>query len=102
MKRKTKGRGSNRQKTRLGLPDLEHAKAAVLDSLRSPESQRSYRRSIEDFVFGIAPSLDFLSIRLLSLVIGFISKTNSSPPEPSMSDWQRSDDLPTKRRIPDS
>jgi site-specific recombinase XerD len=50
MKRKAKGRRSNRQKTRLGLPDLEHAKAAVLDSLRSPESQRSYRRSIEDFV----------------------------------------------------
>jgi site-specific recombinase XerD len=51
MKRKAKGGRSNRQKTRLGLPDLEHAKAAVLDSLRSPESQRSYRRSIEDFVF---------------------------------------------------
>ncbi len=51
MKRKAKGGRSNRQKSRLGLPDLEHAKAAVLDSLRSPESQRSYRRSIEDFVF---------------------------------------------------
>ena len=51
MKRKAKGGRSNRQKTRLGLPDLEHAKAAVLDSSRSPESQRSYRRSIEDFVF---------------------------------------------------
>jgi site-specific recombinase XerD len=51
MKREAKGRRSNRQKSRLGLPDLEHAKAAVLDSLRSPESQRSYRRSIEDFVF---------------------------------------------------
>ena len=50
MKRKAKGRRSNRQKTRLGLPDLEHAKAAVLDSLRSPESQRSYRHSIDDFV----------------------------------------------------
>jgi hypothetical protein len=92
MKRKAKEGRSNRQKTRLGLPDLEHAKAAVLDSLRSPESQRSYRRSIEDF----------LSIRLLSLAIEFISKINSSHPEPSMSDWQRSDDLPTKLRIPDS
>jgi len=51
MKRKAKGGRSNQQKTRLGIPDLEHAKAAVLDSLRSPESQRSYRRSIEDFVF---------------------------------------------------
>jgi site-specific recombinase XerD len=50
MKRKSKGGKSNRQKAKLGLPDLEHAKAAVLDSLRSPESQRSYRRSIDDFV----------------------------------------------------
>jgi len=50
MKRNTKGANSNRQKAMLGLPDLEHAKAAVLVSLRSPESQRSYRRSIDDFV----------------------------------------------------
>ena len=50
MKRNTKGAKSNRQKAKLGLPDLEHAKAAVLVSLRSPESQRSYRRSIDDFV----------------------------------------------------
>ena len=48
MRRKT--RKSNRQKTKLGLPDLEHVKSAVLVSLRSPESQRSYRRSIDDFV----------------------------------------------------
>jgi len=50
MKRKAKGGKSNRKKTKLGLPDLEYSKAAVLDSLRSPESQRSYRRSIDDFV----------------------------------------------------
>ena len=41
---------SNPRRTKLGLPDLEHAKSAVLVSLRSPESQRSYRRSIDDFV----------------------------------------------------
>ena len=50
MKRNAKGPKSSRQKAKLGLPDLEHAKAAVLVSLRSPESQRSYRRSIDDFV----------------------------------------------------
>jgi hypothetical protein len=50
MKRKAQGGKSNRQKTKLGLPDLEHAKAAVLDSLRSLGSQRSYRGSIDDFV----------------------------------------------------
>src|SRR6476646_623271 len=50
MGRKAKRGKANRAKTRLGLPDLEHAKSAVLISLRSPESQRSYRRSIDDFV----------------------------------------------------
>jgi hypothetical protein len=49
MRRKTR-RKSNRQMAKLGLPDLEHVKSAVLVSLRSPESQRSYRRSIDDFV----------------------------------------------------
>ena len=51
MKSKTRTRRSDRQKTKLGLPDLEHVKSAVLVSLRSPESQRSYRHSIEDFVW---------------------------------------------------
>jgi site-specific recombinase XerD len=50
MRRKTRKRIAHWQKTKLGLPDLEHVKSAVLLSLRSPESQRSYRRSIEDFV----------------------------------------------------
>ena len=50
MRRKAKRHKANRPKTKLGLPDLEHAKSAVLVSLRSPESQRSYRRSIDDFV----------------------------------------------------
>src|SRR5215472_3500703 len=50
MRRKLRTRKPNRQKTKLGLPDLEHVKSAVLVSLRSPESQRRYRRSIDDFV----------------------------------------------------
>src|ERR1700704_4496793 len=50
MRRKIRTRKPNRHKTKLGLPDLEHVKSAALVSLRSPESQRSYRRSIEDFV----------------------------------------------------
>jgi len=32
------------------LPDLDQAKAGVLNSLRSPESQRGYRHSIEEFI----------------------------------------------------
>ena len=50
MRRKSKRARPLRFKTRLGLPDLDQARLAVLVSLRSPESQRSYRRSIDDFV----------------------------------------------------
>src|ERR1700758_3854784 len=39
-----------RTKTRLGLPDLDHSKSAVLDSLRSPESKRGYRHAIDEFI----------------------------------------------------
>ena len=50
-----KTRKQNRKKlreprTRLRLPDLDQAKAAVLLSLRSPESQRGYRHAIDEFV----------------------------------------------------
>ena len=50
-----------RLKTKLGLPDLEHAKVAVIVSLRSFESQRSYRHSIDEFVtwYCSAPRLSF-------------------------------------------
>jgi hypothetical protein len=41
MRRKMRTKKPNRHKTKLGLPDLEHVKSAVLVSLRSPESQRS-------------------------------------------------------------
>jgi hypothetical protein len=49
--RKSNRRKLRRAKVKLGLPDLEQAKTAVLVSLRSPESQRSYRHSIDEFVF---------------------------------------------------
>src|SRR5713101_2684470 len=60
MKRKPKSRPT-RLKTKLGLPDLEHAKVAVIVSLRSLESQRSYRHSIDEFVswYCSAPRLSF-------------------------------------------
>jgi hypothetical protein len=50
VRRKIRTKKPNRHKTKLGLPDLEHVKSAVLVSLRSPESQWSYRHPIEDFV----------------------------------------------------
>lgn len=41
---------TKRPKAKLGLPDLDHSKAAVLDSLRSPESKRGYRHAIDEFI----------------------------------------------------
>ena len=39
-----------RPKSKLGLPDLDHSRSAVLDSLRSPESKRGYGHAIDEFI----------------------------------------------------
>jgi hypothetical protein len=49
--RKSRRRGQHAAKTVLRLPDLEHAKSAVLNSLPSPESRRSYVFAIRNFVY---------------------------------------------------
>src|ERR1700688_5240015 len=41
---------NRRPKRILRLPDLDHSKIAVLNTLRSPESQRAYRFAIDDFI----------------------------------------------------
>lgn len=51
MKKKVaKGRNRRKPKTVLRLPDLEHAKSAVLNSLTSVEAQRGYSHAISEFV----------------------------------------------------
>jgi site-specific recombinase XerD len=45
----SKGKKS-RPKTKLGIPDLEHSKAAVLRSLGSLDSRRGYQHAIDEFV----------------------------------------------------
>jgi hypothetical protein len=40
----------SRPKIKLGIPDLEHSKAAVLRSLGSPDSRRGYQHAIDEFV----------------------------------------------------
>jgi hypothetical protein len=37
-------------KSKLCLPDLDQSKAAVIGSLRSPESQRGYTHAIDEFI----------------------------------------------------
>jgi len=39
-----------RPKTKLALPDLDHSRSAVLNSLRSSESKRGYRHAIDEFI----------------------------------------------------
>src|SRR6202045_3697782 len=51
MKQKPSSRRRrNRTKSILRLPDLEHAKAAVLNSLNSADAKRGYRHAIDEFV----------------------------------------------------
>lgn len=40
---------SKRPKSKLGLPDLDRSKTAILDSLRSPESKRGSRHALDEF-----------------------------------------------------
>ena len=48
--RKPSPRARRTAKAVLRLPDLEYAKSSVLNSLASPESQRSYEFAIRNFV----------------------------------------------------
>ena len=51
MKRKVHSRGKRTTtKSVLRLPDLEHAKASVLNSLANPDARRGYRHAIDEFV----------------------------------------------------
>src|SRR5580704_8848100 len=51
MKRKPHHRAKGKRvRTILRLPDLEHAKTAVLNSLTNFDSQRGYRHAIDEFV----------------------------------------------------
>lgn len=51
MKLKSSSRRKrNSTKSILRLPDLEHARAAVLNSLNSADAKRGYRHAIDEFV----------------------------------------------------
>src|ERR1041385_254604 len=50
MRSRAKNRKIRRPKNRLGLPDLDQSKAAVIGNLQSPESQRGYRHAIDEFI----------------------------------------------------
>ncbi len=67
------GRKKNRPQTKLGIPDLEHSKAAVLRSLASPDSRRGYQHAIDEFV-GTALNHEWHSTKQWFCAIGFTWK----------------------------
>ncbi len=78
-----------RPKTRLGLPDLDHSRSAVLDSLRSRESKRGYRHAIDEFIqwYCSEPRLSFNKI--VVTVSASSLKIATSPQERSTGDLRQ-------------
>jgi site-specific recombinase XerD len=50
MKKKSRSKPKRTTRSVLRLPDLEHARTAVLNSLTSPDAQRGYRHAMDEFV----------------------------------------------------
>lgn len=69
QKRKTKQRST---RTMLRLPDLDHPKSSVLQSLGSAASKRTYAAAMEDFIPGIVQSPDLRLAGLSSSGTGTI------------------------------
>ena len=78
----------------LRLPDLDHAKTAVLNTLGSPDSERSYRFAIDDFI-----AWYLRSTRRSSSATGCNSKLATCRHPRSTFAWPRSVASPTKRLI---
>jgi hypothetical protein len=83
----------------LRLPDLDHAKTAVLNSLGSPDSERSYRFAIDDFIawYCSEPRLAF-NKPLFSVTV-YNSKLATYVPPRSMCASLQSVALHMKRQI---
>src|SRR5918996_676823 len=84
----------------LALPDLEHAKTAVLNSLTSVSGQRTYEHAIREFVawYCSEPRLTFN--RIVVLRIEFISNNADMPRPPSIFGWPQSGGSRTRRLTP--
>src|SRR5712671_5396299 len=72
-------------KSVLRSPDLEHARAAVLNSLNSTDAKRGYRHAIDESLIGIVRNRAWPSTGSWSCVIALILNLVNSPPEPSIS-----------------
>ena len=97
MKQKPSSR-SRRTKSILRLPDLEHAKAAVLNSLNSADAKRGYRHAIDEFVdwYCSEPRLAFNRI----VVLRYRSHLESRQLAPGTINLRLGADSPTRRVRP--
>src|SRR5262247_1036451 len=97
MKRSPDKRKFLRPKTKLGLPDLDQSKAAVLGSLRSSESQRGYRHAIDGFIewYCSEPRLSFNR----TVVLRYRMQLESRNLAQSMFGWLRFVDWRTRPQM---
>jgi hypothetical protein len=85
--KQTRNRRNNRLRRVLRLLDLEHARAAVLNSLSSTESQRGYRHAIDVSWTGTVQSHGWRSIALWCFGIAVTWNPGDWPPRPSTFGW---------------
>jgi hypothetical protein len=99
MARTLKSKRKRAPKTILKLPDLEQSKSAVVNSLTSPSSQRSYDHAIREFIdwYCSEPRLAFN--KPSSPDIEFCWSSGNTLRQQSTCDWQRYVGSPTKLQI---
>jgi len=71
------------------LPDLEYAKAAVLNSLSSADAKRGYRHAIDEFVDWYCSNRVWPSTGSWSYVIALISNLVNWPRNHQSAPWRR-------------
>jgi hypothetical protein len=86
----------------LALPDLEQAKAAVLNSLTSASGQRTYDHAITEFVAWYCSEPRLAFNRAVVLRIAFTSNNATTRRPRSIFDSLLSDVSRTKRPMPGS
>ena len=86
----------------LALPDLEHAKTAVLNSLTSVSGQRTYDHAIREFVAWYVRSPVSRSTAPSCFDIGFTSNNADMRRPRSIFGWPPSDASRTRRPTPAS
>ena len=85
---RSKGK-KNGPKIKLGIPDLEHSKAAVLRSLGSPDSRRGYHHAIDEFVAWYCSEPRLAFNKIVVLLYRFHLEERGHAPGTSTCGWLR-------------